>query len=236
MTGAAPREVRRSVRPQSATTKRAQRLASIGRLLDAAQGLFVSQGYRQTNLDQIASAAGLTKGAVYFYFRSKETVLLELLKRVQAIVVDQARKVVAGAGPGAVDRLVAFLHQQSKLGVTHRDAVLLLILMSLEFSERRGAARNMLRRVYRQLYDLVERLVQDGQRAGEIRADVRARELSAIVMAIHDGTFLEWYRRSPALSGPEVVRALRGVLLTGISRPPARALAGGARRIQARAA
>ena len=77
------------MRSQSATTKRAQRQASIGRLLDAAQSLFVSQGYRQTNLDQIASAAGLTKGAVYFYFRSKETVLLELLKRVQAIVVDQ---------------------------------------------------------------------------------------------------------------------------------------------------
>jgi len=216
------------MRSPKATTKRAQRQASIERLLDAAQSLFVSQGYRQTNLDQIASAAGLTKGAVYFYFRSKETVLLELLERVQAIVVDQALKVAAGAGPGAADRLVAFLHHQSKLGVTHRDAVLLLILMSLEFSERKGAVRNTLRRVYRRLYDFVERLIHAGQRSGEIRADVRSRELSAIVMAIHDGTFLEWYRRSPALSGSEVVRALRGVLLTGI--------AGGARRGQARAA
>lgn len=216
-----------------ATTKRAQRAASIERLLDAAQRLFVSQGYRQTNLDQIASAADLTKGAVYFYFRSKETVLLELLKRVQTIVVDEALKFAASASPRAADQLVAFLHHQSKLGVTHRDAVLLLILMSLEFSERKGAARNLLRRIYRRLYGFVESVIQVGQRSGEIRADVRGRELSAIVMAIHDGTFLEWYRRSPALGGPELVRALRGVLLTGIAGRPATPVAGSARRAQA---
>lgn len=224
------------MRSPKVNTKRARREASIERLLDAAQRLFVSQGYRQTNLDQIASAADLTKGAVYFYFRSKETVLLELLMRVQAIVVDEALKVAASAGPRATGKLVAFLHHQSKLGVTHRDAVLLLILMSLEFSERKGAVRNLLRRVYRRLYGFVERLIRDGQRSGEIRTDVRSRELSAIVMAIHDGTFLEWYRRSPALSGPEVVRALRSVLLTGVAGRPTYAPAGAARRGQARAA
>jgi len=198
--------------------KRAQREASIARLLDAALRLFVSQGYRQTNLDQIASAARLTKGAVYFYFRSKETVLLELLKRTHAIVVDEALRIGAETGPGAVDRLVAFLHHQSKLGVTHRDAVLLLILMSLEFSDRRGTVRNLLHRAYRRLYAFVERVIGEGQRAGEIRADLHRRELGAIVMAIHDGTFLEWYRRSQALSGPDLVRALRGVLLGGVAR------------------
>ena len=229
-------KVRSGTRVPKASTKRAQRAASTERLLDAAQRLFVSQGYRQTNLEQIAGEADLTKGAVYFYFRSKEKVLLELLTRVQAIVVDDALKIATQAGPSATDKLVAFLHHQSKLGVTHRDAVLLLILMSLEFSERKGAVRNLLRRVYRRLYGFVERVIRDGQRSGEIRTDVRGRELSAIVMAIHDGTFLEWYRRSPALSGPEVVRALRGVLLSGVAGRPAHAHTGAARRGQVRAA
>lgn len=200
-----------------AVTKRAQRAASSARLLDAAQQLFVSQGYRQTNLEQIAGAARLSKGAVYFHFGSKETVLLELLKRVHAIVVDAALEVGAAAGPGSTDRLVAFLHHQSRLGVTHRDTVLLLILMSLEFSDRKGAVRDALRGSYRRLYGFVEKVIGQGQRAGEIRADLKRRELGAIVMAIHDGTFLEWYRRSAALSGINLVRALRGVLLHGVA-------------------
>ncbi len=205
-----------SMPPLRAATRKAQREASIEQLLDAALRLFVSQGYRQTNLEAIASAAGFTKGAVYFYFRSKERVLLELLKRVHNVVVDEALEAAAAAGPGAADRLVAFLHHQSRLGVTHRDAVLLLILMSLEFSDREGAVRRALRRSYRRIYAFVEDLIADGQRKGEFRKDLHCRELCAIVMAIHDGTFLEWYRRSQALNGPDLVRALRGVLLRGI--------------------
>jgi AcrR family transcriptional regulator len=56
-------------------------------LLQAALRLFVSQGYRSSNLEQISGAAQLTKGAVYFYFGSKEAVLLELLRRVQDVGV-----------------------------------------------------------------------------------------------------------------------------------------------------
>ena len=46
----------------------------------------MSKGYRSTDLEQIAGAADLTKGAVYFYFGSKEAVLIELLNRVQTVM------------------------------------------------------------------------------------------------------------------------------------------------------
>lgn len=210
------------MRQRRTSTKREQRIASIDALLDSALHLFVSQGYRSTNLERIAAAARLSKGAVYFYFRSKETVLLELLKRVQAIVVDDALDATKRAGPAAIDRLVAFLHHQSGLGVLHRDEVLLLILMSLEFRERNGPVRAQIRKIYRRLYGFVERLIRDGQRSGDVRSDLRTRELASIIMANHDGTFLEWYRRPASLKGAEVVRALRTVVLSGISRHGAR--------------
>ena len=213
-----------------------QRQASIVKLLNAALHLFVSKGYRSTNLEQIAGAADLSKGAVYFYFGSKEAVLIELLNRVQTAVFDKAIKAVEQSGPTVTDKLVAFLHNAAKLGITHRDEVLLLILMSLEFIERQGAVRDCIGRIYGRMHKLIERLIRAGQKSGEFRNDVPARELAAIVMANHDGTFLEWYRRSPALSGPEVVRALRSVLLTGVAGRPTYAPAGAARRGQARAA
>ena len=192
------------------------RYASTHRLLEAALHLFVSQGYRSTNLEQIAGAAKLSKGAVYFYFRSKEGVLLELLKRVQVIVVDEALDAAKQAGPGATDRIVAFLHHQANLGITHRDEVLLLILMSLEFGERRGAVRSLTARIYRRLYQFIEKMVREGVAAGELRSDLSPRELASIIMANHDGTFLEWYRRSNALKGPALVRALREVVPSGV--------------------
>lgn len=196
--------------------KKQQRQASVEGLLRAALHLFVSRGYRSTNLEQIAGAAKLSKGSVYFYFGSKEAVLLELLKRVQAIVVDEALAAARQAGPGAADRIVAFLHHQAQLGVTHRDEVLLLILMSLEFGGRRGKVRALTEGIYRKLYAFVEKLVREGMAAGELRGDLSPRELASIIMANHDGTFLEWYRRSGSLRGPALVRALREVVLYGV--------------------
>lgn len=178
--------------------------------------LFVSQGYRATNLEQISGEAKLTKGAVYFYFHSKEAVLLELLKQVQNVVVDQAIQAVQAAGGRATDRLVAYVHYQANLGITHRDEVLLLILMSLEFKEREGEVNDFIARLYKRQRGFVEGLVREGQDSGEFRTDVRTRELAATVLAIHDGTFLEWFRRSSTLKGQELVRALRSMVLGGI--------------------
>lgn len=198
------------------STKVEQRHSSMELLLNAALRLFVSQGYRSTNLEQISGAARLSKGAVYFYFRSKEAVLVELLQRVQLTVVDKAVALAAAAGPRPTDRLVAYVHYQAGLGITHRDEVLLLILMALEFKEREGAVQSFIATLYARQCSFIEALVQSGQDAGEFRLDVPTRELASVILAIHDGTFLEWFRRSEALDGPDLVKALRAVVLGGV--------------------
>jgi AcrR family transcriptional regulator len=198
--------------------KKEQRQASIQRLLDSALHLFVSKGYRSTNLEQIAGDAKLSKGAVYFYFGSKQAVLLELLKRVRAIVVDEALQTAKKAGPKASDQIVAFLHHQAKLGVTHRDEVLLLILMSLEFGGVDGPVSRVTREIYQRLYAFIEKVIRAGRASGELRTDLSPRELASIIMANHDGTFLEWYRRSGSLRGTALVRALREVVLSGVKK------------------
>lgn len=185
-------------------------------LLGSALRLFVSQGYRSTNLEQISSAAELTKGAVYFYFRSKEAVLLELLKQVQGTVVDRAIEVTEAAGGSATERVVAYVHYQANLGITHRDEVLLLILMALEFKERAGEVQSFIANLYARQCAFIEGLVRDGQQRDEFRTDAATRELASLVLAINDGTFLEWYRRSNVLKGPDLVRALRLMVLGGL--------------------
>ncbi len=49
-------------------------------LLRAAHGLFLKKGYRGTTVDEIARAAGLTKGALYFHFQNKEDILFEMVR------------------------------------------------------------------------------------------------------------------------------------------------------------
>lgn len=78
----------------SAETRRSQ-------ILDAAHKLFDKKGYRATTIDDIAEFAGLTKGAVYYHFKNKESILKYLVKCVLGGWVDAFNKIPNGSmSPG----------------------------------------------------------------------------------------------------------------------------------------
>lgn len=68
------------------------------RLLDAAIGVFAEHGYAGATLDAIAAEAGLTKGAVYSNFESKEDLFFALIDRGLGadltVLADESRPLV----------------------------------------------------------------------------------------------------------------------------------------------
>ena len=76
-------------------------------LLDAAGRLYFERGFAATSLDDIAAAAGVTKGAVYAHFDSKEELLVALLSEVQSTLID----VSMFAGDGSFGEQVRLFSQ-----------------------------------------------------------------------------------------------------------------------------
>ncbi len=60
-----------------------------GRLLDAAEEVFVRDGYEGAQLEEIAAKAGRSKGAVYAHFKSKEDLFLALYEHRTLFYVDR---------------------------------------------------------------------------------------------------------------------------------------------------
>jgi AcrR family transcriptional regulator len=63
-----------------APPRTAKAAATRQRLLDAAGDLFIEHGYHGVSMQDIAAAAGLTKGALYGHFRSKGQLLVEVIR------------------------------------------------------------------------------------------------------------------------------------------------------------
>jgi AcrR family transcriptional regulator len=59
-------------------------------ILDAARECFLEEGYSGATVERIARGAGLSKGAVYLYFESKEAMLLALIRRSVRTVAEAA--------------------------------------------------------------------------------------------------------------------------------------------------
>jgi len=101
-------------------------------ILDCALGLFRRRGFEETTMRQIAAEAGLSLGAAYYYFASKEAIVLAYYQRHQDEHAARFERDVerAGAAPG-VERVRILL--TSKLAILRRDRRLLTALFGVLF-------------------------------------------------------------------------------------------------------
>jgi AcrR family transcriptional regulator len=194
-----------------------RREQSIEQVLAAALEQFVTRGYHSTSIDDIARAAGLTKGAVYFYFKGKSALLLELLSQSSVLYTTIFRE-MQDSGEGAAQQLEMFVEWAARVGTQNSELLLLPILMSLEFNDRDAEVEQALDRLYDRYHDEMERVVVLGQETGEFNDSLSPREEAAVLVAFTDGMLLEWIRRSKRLDGARLVQSAKALISGGLSK------------------
>ncbi len=188
-------------------------------MLDAAEKFFVRKGYGATSVDEIAAKAGLTKGAIYFHFEDKNAMLMALIDRAEARVIDPLISQLSEPG-SPPDKLVEYLHYWARIGVEQRETMFLPILASLEFANSGDQIEKRLTRMYERLYAALTAIFERGYADGTIVKFGPARDQAAIVIAMNEGMLLEWLRHTASINGPAVVRSMRNMLISGFIRKP----------------
>lgn len=83
----------------SVQTAQARKEATRDAILDAAFERFTLDGYRQTSMDSIATATGISRAAVYLHFANKEEIFRTLSERIQGRHLDEAEEALALDSP-----------------------------------------------------------------------------------------------------------------------------------------
>lgn len=194
------------------------RESSTAAVLSAAEYLFVTRGYNATTTEQIGKLAGLTKGAVYFYFRDKEGVLRELLARVREAVMMPMRRRLRDTDRSPSERVASFLEFGGLLAKEDPGAMLLPIVVSIEFAGSESVVESLVNAGYRKVRDEVQRVLELGQDIGDFRQDVSAAEMARALIATNDGLMLECLRNDLDVQVDRLVATLNAVVLSGIGR------------------
>jgi len=154
--------------------------ATIAAILDAAEKLFLARNYANVAMDDIAEAAGVTKGALYHHFKSKKDLYLAMM---HSDLKEKQARMRAGvdAHGTCYERLRRLTESFLDLPPEKRD---LIKLVRRDVNIFKGAARDRLVRAYQAaLPDQVEIILRDGIRNREL-ADADPRLLAWMYVAI----------------------------------------------------
>lgn len=158
------------------------------RLLDAAIGRLAAVGPDAT-FDAIAADVGLTKGALYHHFGSKDGLVSEVYKeavrRHAERIIDASR-----AGTGR-QRLQGLIDATARLYGSDTPFYRLLLRLHVEAGTSRPHLADIARTVQRRQRDYMTELVTAGQHDGSIRDDIDPQALGQTVNAALQGLLVQ---------------------------------------------
>jgi AcrR family transcriptional regulator len=154
------------------------------RILERAAEAFARDGYSGASLNELIRATGLTKGAFYFHFDSKEALALEVFRDRQAAWFAAITEQLEGGG-SPLDRLAAATSALAAL-MESDPAVRCIGRIAEELAEdpRLGPEVG---RLQDRWVEMVAGLLREAVAAGEVRPDLPVEEVADVAVAAFIG-------------------------------------------------
>lgn len=160
-------------------------------ILAGALHCFTEKGYQATTVDDIVRHLGMSKGAIYNYFSSKEEMYIQMADaRMNAMVdtlTEQFKQV-----PSAAEKIRYLFERFYKQSL---DELRRWLTFHLEFSIYAGRQPDLahfLSEYMAKALSLIQNIMEEGKRSGEFRSDLDARSASYLFWSVRDGLALHF--------------------------------------------
>jgi len=198
-------------------TRKQQAEKTRQRLFDIAMSLFDKRGYDSVTVDEICATAGVSKGAFYNYFKSKDQVVLETFMQADSFYED----VFPLLEREDTYRGKAMVFAKAALSNIEKTGVLVMRIsyhgqIAPDVKSTPIASRE------RALYKLTEILVKKGQAAGEVRTDIPSAMIAENIIHAIRGIVYDWCQQEGGFDLQEYGLVLMQMLFEGLledSRP-----------------
>jgi AcrR family transcriptional regulator len=192
--------------------RRRQPEVSRRRLLDAAANLIARRGFHDTTIDAVADAAGISRGAIFWHFGTKDDLLNAVIDDVYGGWIESARGIVGDRR--GLDAVRVFVEWRRGLLEGQSEMTRLMYVLVAEAMTGRAAAADTLLELHARTTALVTAWLDQASADGEL-VDVDPGTLSEIIIGSMQG-IAQWRLLDP--TGIQVEQT-HEALLRLISRP-----------------
>lgn len=182
-------------------------------ILDAATEVFVHKGFDKARMDDIVDETGLSKGTLYWYFKSKSDIIIAILDRIFQTEFDQleTRKAVDTSATEAI-------WQFTEMAIKDFTKMIHLMPVAYEFlalAFRNKYVQKALKQYFNRYMDILVPIIQRGIDSGEF-SRVNAQEAAIAAGAIFEGTILLWVYDKSLVEPERHIRSGIRLLLEGL--------------------
>ena len=186
-----------------------------GRIIKESIDLFDKKGFSKTSIQDIVDTIGVTKGTFYYYFKSKQELLMDIhLNYIKELLAEQA--VILNdeylSSKVKINKLIHLIIRNIKI---HGKSARVFNREFKHLSEKQLKLINDYRKEFR---INLEQLFSEGINKGEFRDDLRIDIVIFGILGMVNRSY-QWYNPDGEVSEDELVSIYMELILNGITNP-----------------
>lgn len=163
---------------------------TIGKILQKSGVLFNTQGYKATSISDITELTGLTKGAIYRHFESKNDLEEKALSHLASQLDEKMRHVIK-AQPTAGKKLRAIYNFfNSYISDPPIQGGCPLLNAAIEADDTNPVLRHGALRILNNLHNSIVRILENGIKHGQLKSSIDKDGLATLIIASLEGAIM----------------------------------------------
>ena len=199
-----------SRRPDSSEIRRNQ-------ILDAATKVFVRQGFQHARMDDIVEESGLSKGTLYWYFKSKEDIINAISRRLFTGELEKLEGLLEAEGT-ASERLMQLTNYRVA-GLKRMSNLVPIIFEFYAVAVHQQWVKQFIGEYFKHFRGLLEDLIQQGIDRGEFYP-VNAAETAISLASMYEGLTIHWLMEPETVQWDILSENSIPILLNGLKIRP----------------
>ena len=162
------------------------------KVIEEAFKLIYQKGYHGTGINEIVKAAGVPKGSFYYYFKTKENLVIETIHYYRDSYMADVQPLLTNKDIPPMKRL-ALLNDHlldTYENVWHYTHGCYAGNLALEMGDINEPLRQTLDQYFEENCQLFAQCLREAQEMGELRSDLDADELAAFIVTSYEGALI----------------------------------------------
>ena len=178
--------------------------------------LFATRGYHATRMQDIADELGMLKGSLYYYFDSKEDLIVKITSgRIEELY--EAIDAIVQTGYSPTQKLTLAIDEHIRFFQEHVHIYTIFVREQLaNINDGTASSADVMNKKYQNLF---RQILQEGIDAGEFSADIDTQIIMRAILGMCNYTW-SWYDPNGRIPVRELARIFTQMVLGGIKSTP----------------